>query len=330
MAKHNFWDWIIKVVKAVVFVLVAIVLYRQIIFIFSREHIAVLTSALSERWWYAAVAVFLFSINYLLEVLKWWVLTHRILGGRSFTRLLEEVFSGAAMAIVTPNRIGAFVGRMVYFKPEVQLASVGLNVIGSLSQLLATVVFGLFCVFFIGSHVLEGVSSQFAFSQMEFLLIGILVLVFIIVTLLTFRPLLRYVKTLIPKKRKLRWLRTITSIRSLDNIAIVKVCLISFLRLMVYSSQFLLLILFAGAEVSWTLGLMVIGFIYFLQSIVPLPSLFTLVLRGELAIWLFSQYGVDDIAVLLGSYLIWFVNLGMPALIGLIPLMKYDIKSVYK
>lgn len=330
MNKSKGYTWLVRIIKFTVIILVGWIFYKQLLLIGTAENMTVFRNSLYNRWWLAILAIGLFPINYVLEVWKWWVLTRGLLGHRSITRLLKEVLSGAALAIITPNRVGAFVGRMVYFKPESQLTSVGLSIISSLSQLLVTVLFGMVSIYFLGSQVVERLSERFTITQLDFLLIGGCLLVALIIVFVTFRPVLKYFRNAISAERKLKWLKAFTAIRALDNYSIVYICFLSLLRLMVYSCQFLLFILFAGGEVdAWT-GLLVIGIVYFLQSIVPLPSLLTLVLRGEVAIWLFNQYGVDETAVLLGSYLVWFVNLGIPALIGLFPLMKHDIKSVYK
>lgn len=330
MNKSKGFTWFVRIIKFTVIILVGWIFYKQLLLIGTAENMTVFRYSLYNRWWLAIVAIGLFPINYVLEVWKWWMLTRGLLGHRSITRLLKEVLSGAALAIITPNRVGAFVGRMVYFKPESQLTSVGLSIISSLSQLLVTVLFGMVSIYFLGSQVVERLSERFTITQLDFLLIGGCLLAALIIVFVTFRPVLKYFRNAISAERKLKWLKAFTAIRALDNYSLVYICFLSLMRLMVYSCQFLLFILFSGGEVNAWTGLLVIGIVYFLQSIVPLPSLFTLVLRGEVAIWLFNQYGVDETAVLLGSYLVWFINLGIPALIGLFPLMKHDIKSVYK
>jgi uncharacterized membrane protein len=51
--------------------------------------------------------------------------------------------------------------------------------------------------------------------------------------------------------------------------------------------------------------------------------------RGEIALILWKFYGVNELSILAASYGLWVINLVMPALVGIIYLMKIKFKSSY-
>ncbi|MGI4806204.1 MAG: hypothetical protein ACRYFL_15665, partial [Janthinobacterium lividum] len=59
----------------------------------------------------------LMLINWLLEAVKWQYLT-KLLEKMSLWKAIEGVFCGLTMAIITPNRIGEYGGRILYLPPR--------------------------------------------------------------------------------------------------------------------------------------------------------------------------------------------------------------------
>ncbi len=55
---------------------------------------------------------------------------------------------------------------------------------------------------------------------------------------------------------------------------------------------------------------------YMIASIVPMLSVFDFVLKGTVAIWVFSFLGVEPIRILTITTLMWLLNIALPALIG--------------
>src|SRR5688572_10979456 len=84
----------------------------------------------------------LMFVNWSLEALKWKISVQRV-QPVSFLRSLKAVFSGVSFSVTTPNRTGEYLGRVLYMDEGNRLKVISLTVLGSLSQLIITVFFGL-------------------------------------------------------------------------------------------------------------------------------------------------------------------------------------------
>jgi len=55
---------------------------------------------------------------------------------------------------------------------------------------------------------------------------------------------------------------------------------------------------------------------YFLVSTVPTIFIFDVVVRGGVAVWLFSFAGISDLMVLSTVLVMWILNFVLPSIIG--------------
>jgi hypothetical protein len=59
-----------------------------------------------------------------------------------------------------------------------------------------------------------------------------------------------------------------------------------------------------------------IGIIFLLQSVVILPNLMGIVTRVEIAFFVWAAVGIVSTEVLLATFILWMVNLALPAILG--------------
>ena len=98
----------------------------------------------------------------------------------------------------------------------------------------------------------------------------------------------------------------------------------SYLRYLVFASQFYLLLRLFAVPVPYTEALMVISLIYFVMAVIPTILITELGIRGSVSIYFFAIYFGSSLAdpetvnfgILAASTLLWFINVGIPALIG--------------
>src|SRR5688572_413988 len=88
------------------------------------------------------IVVLLMLANWSLEALKW-KLSVREVQHVSFLKSLKAIFSGVSFSVTTPNRMGEYAGRILYMEEGNRLRVVSLTILGSLSQLIITLSFGL-------------------------------------------------------------------------------------------------------------------------------------------------------------------------------------------
>jgi hypothetical protein len=90
--------------------------------------------------------------------------------------------------------------------------------------------------------------------------------------------------------------------------------LLSFLRYIIFSMQFILLLIFFGVDVPILELICGVCAIFLFHTTIPLPPFIDILARGEIGIILWSA---NELSILSASFFIWIINLLIPALIGL-------------
>ncbi len=117
--------------------------------------------------------LFGFSLaNWLLEIKKWQALVFSI-ESISFFEATKQSLSSLTTSLITPNRIGEYGAKILYFKPTIRSKILLLNLFGNLSQLLAILVFGS-----LGFIYLNSATNRFGNYQYSlYISFGIIILV---------------------------------------------------------------------------------------------------------------------------------------------------------
>jgi len=262
---------------------------------------------------YLLIATLLMPINWILETFKWQVLTSDVISNnhRSVSR---EVLSGISVSIVTPNRVGEYFGRVAHFTPHHHISVLSLNFLGSLSQFTITVLAGVVGFLLIYDDLLNPLIGNYSVGYV--VLVPLLLAILAGVFYFKINWLVRIVAWLVP----LRWgqliLNKLQLARQMSCRKRLLVLFISFIRYMVYLIQFVLLLYAFNVSVSVLDAMAGVALIYLLQTGVPLPSILSLVVRSSVALYIYEQMGSGGSGVLIASYLLWLINLGVPAIIG--------------
>lgn len=238
--------------------------------------------------------------NWFLEITKWDVLATHI-KNISFFEAMKQSLASLTTSLITPNRIGEYGAKAMYFTSKNRKSVVGLNLVGNFYQMLATLFFGLIGFgYFIWKFNVE--IDYYRIFRMTFL--G-LILVF---SFFFGAKNFKYRGYGAEKARKF--------IDKIPRKLNVQVALLSFLRYIVFAHQFYVLLLIFKIDVSYIDALSAIASVYFIASIVPMLSLFDVVLKSTVAVWIFSYITTDVVSILSITTLMWIFNFVIPALIG--------------
>jgi hypothetical protein len=228
--------------------------------------------------------------------------------------------------MLTPNRIGEYGGRILYVEEEHRIKAISLSLVGSISQLLVTMVmgcFGLLYLRFISHNKIAalGVLPEFWGDVLIYLSIGVTS-----VLLLFYLRLGWLVRTLekLPSLQKV-----VTHIKVLDefnNKDLVQVLLLSFIRYLVFVLQYVIMLQVMQVNVPMSLCFWLMTVFYLVMAVAPSIGFVELPVRISASWFIFNVYTTNQLGVGTASLGIWMINLVVPAVIG--SLLIFSIKIV--
>lgn len=248
------------------------------------------------------------SINWIFEILKWKNLVKTI-QKINFNRAARQTFAALTVSLATPGRIGDYGAKALFFKKGNRKKILLLNLFSNLAQLFVTVIFGIIGIIVCANRYEIPVSGNGVFI----LAAGII----LIPILIYFLKNKEWFKGFSIKKILLFFQQLPSRIK-------VTVLLFSVIRYLTFSTMFYVLLFFFGAEIKISAAFQLIFTTYLLVSVLPSLLIFDVVIRGGVALWLFSFEGVSEYIILSTVFFMWIFNFILPSLIGSIYVVKFQ------
>jgi len=82
---------------------------------------------------------------------------------------------------------------------------------------------------------------------------------------------------------------------------------------------------FFGVNAPFLEALAGISTVFLVQTSIPLPPVTGLLTRGQVALFVWSFFGGNEISVLAATYSLFVINLILPALIGAVFILKTNV-----
>lgn len=259
-------------------------------------------------YWTMASIVLLMFVNWFLEVSKW-IFLSRSIEKLSFWKATKSVFCGLTWAIFTPNRIGEYGGRVLVLKPENRVKGAVAMGVGLFGQLVMTSVFGALSIaWFVSTFLETPMSVTFG--------VWIIALIYALAFVILYFNV-QWVDNIVGKIKMLDKVKSFFSIlKDFTKLELLQVLLISATRFVIFTSQYVILMLVFLPELPFFSMVLMIFILFFVQSAVPSLDLFDFSVRSFVASNLYSYITTQEIAVMAIVSCIWFVNLILPAIIG--------------
>lgn len=254
------------------------------------------------------------GFNWFFEIIKWKTLV-------SFCKKIDFKFAATqslaslTTSLITPNRIGEYGAKAIYFDKKFRKKILVLNLVGNLFQLATTLFFG-----FIG----------FTFFLFQFnidlpvkpliLISSLLVITFILSWVL-------YQKDFKIKGYSLKSL--FNFVRKIQNSIKVKAAIYSVIRYLIFSHQFYFLLLLFHLEITYTEAMVSIFCMYFLSSIIPMLSIFDVLIKGSVAIWVFSFFNCNEASILSVVLIMWLFNFVLPSIAGSYFVLTFNTDKIF-
>ena len=265
--------------------------------------------------WKLWLAIFLMLVNWGIEARKWQIAIHRI-QPISFLQSWKAIFTGTTMAFFTPNRIGEYVGRILYIDGNKRIQAISLTIVCSIAQLLVTLIAGLAALLYMKNVIAARQSADTSLLFWIKTLLSVTAIGALILTLFYFR-LAWLVKWIEKIPRTGRFVRYIRVLDSFNATILLRILSLSVARYLVFIGQYYLL--FAVFDVSLTPVQVFasIGVVFLVLAVVPTIAVITeLGVRWKASMEVVQFFSTNTWGVLATSLSVWIINLVIPALIG--------------
>ena len=249
--------------------------------------------------------VFLLSFsvaNRFLEILKWQNLVS-FLRPISLGESTKQVLGALTAGIFTPNGLGEYAGKALYFDKKNTKTIIFLNLICNGIQMILTIIFGTIGLLILGywKWALGIVGLSFILLLVSFISKTIKVKGYSV------EKLLHKINE-IPKR-----------IHRKNN-------LLALCRYLVFSHQYYFLFLAFDVNLPYLTMMATIAAVYFLASSLPSFQFLDFAVKGSVAVFFFGKLGVNEWIVVFIATLMWFLNVVLPVVVGSYYVLKFKPK----
>ena len=246
--------------------------------------------------------LFLSFTNRFLEILKWQnlVSSFKII---TIGEASKQVLAALTAGIFTPNGVGEYAGKALYFEKSQTKQIVFLNLICNGIQLILTVVLGTIGLFILGYRfwVLVILIALFGFLALGF----------------------------ISKRIKLKGYsleNLISKINEIPKAIHRKNMLLGIARYITFSHQYYFLFLAFDVHLPYFKLMATIVTVYFLASSLPNFQFLDFAIKGSVGVYFFGLLGVNEWIVIFITTLMWFLNVVIPVIMGSYFVLKFKPK----
>jgi hypothetical protein len=239
-----------------------------------------------------ALLLLLSILNRFFEILKWQNLVsyiHKI----TLFDATKQVLGALTAGLFTPNGIGEYAGKALFFDKSQAKNIVFLNLICNGIQVIISILFGLLGLWYLG------------FGKWVFLLLTIV---------LGFGILGFGLKKVRIKGYSIE--KILSKINEIPKKIHRKNSYLAICRYLIFSHQYYLLFLAFDVQLPYLTLMATIAAVYFLASSLPTFQFLDFAVKGSVAVYFFGLLNVNEWIVIFISTLMWFLNVVLPVLIG--------------
>ncbi len=249
------------------------------------------------------VLVLILSIfNWFFEILKWQNLVSFV-KKISLKEASDQSLGALTASLFTPNRVGEYGAKAVYFSKSYRKRVLLLNLLGNVAQMSITVLLGVIgFITFVNKYNIE--ISYFKISRL--LILIVMVIGFSVFGIKQNRYRIKGFSI----ERITDYIRDIPAkIHALNIIYAI-------IRYLIFSFQFYFLLGIFDVELPYFDAMIVITSMYLLASIIPSIFIFDVVIKGSIAVYLFSFLSINELTILSIITIMWLLNFVLPSIFG--------------
>jgi len=261
--------------------------------------------------------IMILIIVFIGQFLNWWLESLKFRALISKTELINKwdaiksVYAGNAIGVLTPNKVGTFIGRALYLKEKDTVSVITSTMLGNVSQLTTTALFG-----FAGFLIVVSFETQLNFINQGFPIYALLAsfILLLLLGVLFFYPSFLY-KLSLKLPLISRFSERISYFKDFSKKELLTVLAFSVLRYIVFAFQFILLLKLLHVNITIISLCAFICVLYMVVTFIPSPFMGNLGTREAVVLLLLANYN-STAEVLSASIILWGINVAFPALLG--------------
>ncbi|NGY38949.1 hypothetical protein FQU23_015720 [Flavobacterium sp. XN-5] len=246
-------------------------------------------------------------LNRLFEILKWQNLVS-VIRKISKAEATKQVLSALTVGLFTPNGVGEYAGKAMFFEKSETKKVLFLNLICNGIQMVLTVFLGVFGLLYFN------VQYNVITTKTVIILFGVLILIF---------GSLFLVKKLTIKGYSIE--KLIHKINQIPKSIHQKNIFLAVCRYFVFSHQYYFLFLAFDVDLPYLTLMAAITAVYFLASSLPTFQFLDFAVKGGVSIYIFGILRVNEWIVIFITTLMWFLNVVIPVIIGSYYVLNFKV-----
>jgi len=244
-------------------------------------------------------------LNRFVEILKWQNLVS-VLQPITLFEATNQALSSLTTGLFTPNGIGEYAGKALFFDQSQAKKIIFLNLICNGAQVVVSVLFGIIGLLYLG------------YFKWDLIIVSSGIGIVILVLALKKVKIKGYsIEILVQKFNEIP-----RKIHQKNNF--FAVC-----RYLVVSHQYYFLFLAFDVQLPFFTLMAAIASVYFLASSLPTFQFLDFAVKGSVALYFFGLLGVNEWIVVFVTTLFWFLNIVLPAVIGSYFVLAFQHKKLF-
>lgn len=271
----------------------------------------ILGEVVSDPKNYLAIAALMFLTfsNRFVEILKWQNLSS-LIKPVSVGQAAKQVLSALTLGIFTPNGIGEYAGKALYFEKKDASRVIFLNMVCNGVQVIYAIVFGL-----IGLTILNQFHEIIPNTYLYIVYAVIAVVLTLLFSIRNFAIKGYSIQTI------LKLLNEIPKKKHRKNL------FLALLRYASFTHQYVILYYLFGVDIPYFELLCAVSAIYLMASSLPNFQFLEFAVKGSIAMFIFTALDVNQWVVALVATLIWLLNIVLPISIGSYFVLTFKVKK---
>lgn len=255
--------------------------------------------------------ILLSFFNWFFEILKWKTLVSSI-KKITFKNALEQSLGALTASLFTPNRIGEYGAKSIYYASPLRKRIILINLIGNMMQMSVTIIFGIIGLSVLVSNYSINIPFYKLLSLLIIVLLGLVLIIFV------FSKSRFTIKGMSFEKIK-------DFILNFSRQKISLAFTYSLIRYLIFSFQLYCLLNIFKVDIDYLNAMYFITSMYLLASIVPTIFIFDVVIKGSVAVYLFAFIGVNGFVILSITTTMWLLNFVLPSLFGSYYVLNFNL-----